>query len=373
MPDVFAVADTLIKHIKNNYSNDIAIVAYYGSYAQGTATKRSDLDFFFIPASADGYRASIQFILDDISFDFWPISWERAERMASLADPQTTIIADCRLLYARSDEDRNRFMRLRDSIAAIQEPEHGLQLTQRAESLLHDAYVHLYKMSRMDPLADLTFYRSEAYDVLTKVIQSLGLLNQTYFTVGWGKNKDQILRLPLKPDHLESLYETIITAQLPADIRSACERLTEATLELVAKHRGMYSTAPSYPDRMKGFYEETKGTFDKIITACEKNDYDTAYFAAIRIQDEIAYFLHLAEKGYPPFQLELNSQYQVYKKLGLPDLIHLLAPGDLKPLQAAVVRLDVLLLSHLKANGVEINSFESIEQFESFLRTRSVR
>ncbi|MGM0884625.1 MAG: nucleotidyltransferase domain-containing protein [Bacillota bacterium] len=270
MPDVFAVADALIKHIKSHYPNDIAIVAFYGSYAQGTATKRSDLDFFFIPATPEGYRASIQFILEDISFDFWPISWERAERMASLADPQTTIIADCRLLYVRSDEDRNRFMRLRESIAAMREPEHGLLLTQRAESLLRDAYVHLYKMSRMDTLADLTHYRSEAYEVLTKVIQSLSLLNQTYFTVGWGKNKDQILRLPLKPDHLESLYDTILKAQLPADIRSACERLTEATLDLVAKHREMYSTAPSYPDRMKGFFEETKGTFDKIITACER-------------------------------------------------------------------------------------------------------
>lgn len=374
MPDVFAVADALIKHIKSHYPYDIAIVAYYGSYAQGTATKRSDLDFFFIPATPEGYRASIQFILEDISFDFWPISWERAERMAALAEPQTTIIAACRLLYVRSDEDRNRFMRLRDSISAMREPEHGLLLIQRAESFLSDAYVHLYKMSRMDTLADLGSCRTDAHEVLTKVIQSLALLNQTYFTVGWGKNKDQILRLPLKPDHLESLYDTIIKAQLPADIRSACERLTEATLELVARQKETYTAAPSYPEHMKGFYEEAKGTLDKIIKACEKNDYDTAYFAAIRIQDEIAYFLYLAEKGYPPCKLELNSEYQeVYKKLGLPDLIHLLDPSDLKPLQAAVERLDVLLLSHLKAKGVEINSFESIEQFERFLRTGSVR
>lgn len=40
MPDVFAVADTLIKHIKSHYPNDIAIAAFYGSYAQGTERKK---------------------------------------------------------------------------------------------------------------------------------------------------------------------------------------------------------------------------------------------------------------------------------------------------------------------------------------------
>jgi hypothetical protein len=173
---------------------------------------------------------------------------------------------------------------------------------------------------------------------------------------------------------LECLYDTIIKAQLPADIRSACERLTEATLELVARQKETYAAASSYPDRMEGFYEETKGTLDKIITACEKNDYDTAFFNAIRIQDEITYFLYLVEKGYPPCRLELNSDYlEVYTKAGLPELIHLLDPSDLKPLQAAIERLDVLLVSRLKTKGVKINSFESLEQFEKFLNARSGR
>lgn len=46
MKQVMDVADTLVKHIKSHFAKDVAIIAYYGSYAQGTATKRSDLDFF---------------------------------------------------------------------------------------------------------------------------------------------------------------------------------------------------------------------------------------------------------------------------------------------------------------------------------------
>jgi hypothetical protein len=367
--DVFDVAESLVNHIRTNCPDDIAIIAYYGSYAQGTATKRSDLDFFFIPATPDGYGASIQFIMSDISFDFWPISWERAERMASFEDPFTTIIADCQLLYVRSDEDRTRFMKLRDDISTMREPSYGRVLLEKAESQLQDAYVHLYKMSCTDDMGNMSYYRIEAHGVLTKVLQSLALLNQAYFTKGWGKNIEQILQFPLKPSLLEHLLYVIMSAKLPAEIRSASEKLTADTLKLVLTQKETYSGTPSYPDRMKGFYEEAKGTLDKIITACEKNDYNTAFFAAIGIQDEITRFLYFAEKGYWPCKLEPNLAYlDLYNRLGFPDLVVLLDPHDLSQLQAAVERLSSLLESHLRTQGVGINRFQNIEQLESFLK-----
>ncbi|MEC0239926.1 hypothetical protein P4H66_08695 [Paenibacillus dokdonensis] len=52
-----------------------------------------------------------------ISFDFWPIGWDRAERMATSEDWMTTIIADCELLYVRSEDNLARFMELRETIS----------------------------------------------------------------------------------------------------------------------------------------------------------------------------------------------------------------------------------------------------------------
>lgn len=369
MLDVFAVADILVQHIKKNYANDIAIVAYYGSYAQGTATKRSDLDFFFIPAESEGYKASIQFVLNDISFDFWPISWERAERMAALEETKTTIIKDSKFLYVRSDEDHSRFMALRDKTTAMREPEQGRKLTEKAESMLKDAYVHLYKMSRADHSNDLTFFRMEADDVLTNVIQAIALLNQTYFTKGWGRNREQIMSLPIKPMNLEELHDTIIKSKRPAEIMAACQQLTVETLKLIVLKKESYSTPPSYPDRMKGCYEEMKGVLDKIITACEQRDYDTAYYSAIAVQAILANFLHYAEKGLDPCMLEPNMDYQnIYNRIGLPDLVILVDEDDFKPLRSAVEELDKLLVHHLRDQGVEIIQFDSIEQLASYLQ-----
>ncbi|MDF2857952.1 MAG: hypothetical protein K0Q87_3803 [Neobacillus sp.] len=370
MLNVFDVSDTLVDHIRSNCPDDIAIIAYYGSYAQGTATRRSDLDFFFIPATSHGYRASIQFIIDDISFDFWPISWERAERMASFQESQTTIIADCKLLYVRSDEDRERFMSLRDTISNVQE--NTRSMVEKAESELRNVYLHLYKLSRAGDSDNITFIRTEAHGVLTKVLHCLALLNRTYFTKGFGKNKEQILQLPLRPARLESLMHTIMQGCIANDILQACEQLTADTLELVLAEKEKHSSAPSYQDRMKGFYEEEKGVLDKIITACEMNDYDTAFFNAIHVQDEIARFLYFAETGQWPCNLTTDSAYQdIYRQVGLPELVVLLNSHDLSQLQAAVERLCSLLESYLRTKGVEINRFNNMEQFETFLKEKT--
>ncbi|MDR0269685.1 kanamycin nucleotidyltransferase C-terminal domain-containing protein [Paenibacillus sp.] len=370
MLNVFDVAQTLIDYVEKDYPEEIAIIAYYGSYAQGTATKRSDLDFFFIPATSKGFQASIQFIIDGISFDFWPISWERAERMASFQDEKTTIVADSKLLYVRSDEDRQRFVKLRDTISTMQSAENVQKMVEKAESELHNVYVHLYKMGRASDFENITFYRTEAHGVLTKVLQSLALLNRTYYTRGFGKNKGQILSLPLKPVHLEQLMETIMHSDLSTDILQACEKLTEETLKLVLDQKEKLYCA-SYPDRMKGFYEEIKGVLDKIITACETNDYDTAFFSAVHVQDVIAAFLFFAETGHWPCDLKIDSSsLDIYKRLGFPELVPMLNSHDLSQLQTAVERLSTLLKKHLRTKEVEINCFENIEQFTAFLKER---
>ncbi len=62
-----------------------------------------------------GRQVECQFIIDGISFDFWPIGYDRAERMATSEEWSTTIIADCELLYVRSEDDLARFMELRET------------------------------------------------------------------------------------------------------------------------------------------------------------------------------------------------------------------------------------------------------------------
>lgn len=369
MVDVFKVCESMISHIKSQYPNDVAIAAYYGSYAQGTATKRSDLDFFYIPASEAGRQVSLQFIVGDISFDLWPISWERAQRMAQF-DEMPTIIADCKLLYVRSDEDLQRFMELRKTVTTMQAPENRIKLIEKAESCLCSACMHLYKLRR-DGKSRLTVLRTEAQGVLTHTLQGLAVLNGTYFTKGFGKNKEQIMNLTLRPNQLETLMNKIMRSVTYTDTVEACERLMSDTLEIVEAQKELCVKEPSYGERMYGFYEEEKGILDKILTACERNDYDTAFFFSIHAQQEISHFLYFAERGQWPSELESSWVSQdIYRRIGFPNLVEWLDPDELSPLQTAVEQLNFQLEAYLLDKGVRINRFGTLEQFKTFLSTR---
>jgi hypothetical protein len=129
-------------------------------------------------------------------------------------------------------------MKLRETISVQQESGNRRKLVEKSESELRNVYVHLYKLSRASDSLNLTFYRIESHAVLTKVLHSLALLNQTYFTKGFGKNKDQIVHLPIRPDRLESYMNTIMHSYIAADILQACEQLTADTLELVLAQKG---------------------------------------------------------------------------------------------------------------------------------------
>ncbi|RKN83938.1 nucleotidyltransferase domain-containing protein [Paenibacillus ginsengarvi] len=366
MVDVFAVAGVIVKQIEVRYPEDIAIVGYYGSYLQGRATERSDLDFFFIPSTERGRQAELQFLIGGISFDFYPISWERAERMARFEDWNTTIIADCELLYVRSEEDRTRFMRLRDTIADMKHPSKMPAMMNKAELALRECFAGLDRFRLAGLRLDLSYCRTIGQDIAGHLFRCLGYLNQTYYTRSWGHYREQVRKLPLSPDTLESCLDTIMFSRSADEIRSACERVTLDTHRLISERREGLEGRRSYADRLKGYYEEERGMLNKLLTACETGQYETAFFVAVGVQDDLSRMLYAAERGYGPGFLGTGEYRDYYTKFGYPDLVSLLDPNDFEPLRLAVLRLIERLEKHLSSEGVPLNRFDSVAEFEAF-------
>ncbi len=368
MVDVFAVADIIVKHIKTHYPQDIAIVGYYGSYLQGRATERSDLDFFFIPATARGRQVECQFIIDGISFDFWPIGWDRAERMATSEEWNTTIIADCELLYVRSEDDLARFMELRETISNIGSESNTLAMIGRAESVLKECLISMAKMRITENSINLSYCRIQAQEIAGNIFMSLGFLNQTYYKRSWGHYREQVRNLLIKPDRLDQYLDTIMFSPTSDEIMSACEKLIADTLRLISERRNSLEENRSYKERMKGYYEEERGMMNKLLTACEKGHYETAFFVAIGVQDGLSQMLYAAEKGCWPSRVDLGEHREFYVRYGYPDLVALLDPADFEPLRLAVLQLIEKLENHLIVEGVSLNRFDSVAEFESFYK-----
>jgi hypothetical protein len=370
MVDVFEVADIIIKHIKTHYPQDVAIVGYYGSYLQGRATERSDLDFFFIPATARGRQVECQFIIDGISFDFWPIGWDRAERMATSEEWSTTIIADCELLYIRSEDDLARFMELRRTISNMGSKSNAPAMISKAESILTECLISIAKMRLAENSNELSYCRTQAQEVAGNIFKSLGFLNQIYYKRSWGHYREQVRNLPIKPDQLDQYLDTIMFSSTPDEIMEACEKLAADTIRLILERQNGQEEIRSYKERMKGYYEEERGMMNKLLTACEKGHYETAFFGAIGVQDGLARILYAAEKGRWPSIVDLGEYREIYLRYGYPDLAAILDPTDFEPLRLAVLQLIETLESHLRTEGVSLNRFESVAEFESFYLNR---
>ena len=66
MADVFRIAEILVSHAVRVHRDEVAIIAYYGSYAKGLASPTSDLDIFYIPHEGKAESLSSQFVLDGL-------------------------------------------------------------------------------------------------------------------------------------------------------------------------------------------------------------------------------------------------------------------------------------------------------------------
>jgi len=368
MANLFKMADIFIDKIKKDYAEDVAIAAYYGSYAQGTQNSKSDLDIFFIPCTDRGWELCDCFILDDIGIDLFPIGWSRAENIANFNEGIVSVLADCKILYYRSEEDLARFNSLRENIKSLCSPEKKAVMMNKAIEKFNKCFVSLYNIER---LKDITSVRVEAFNIVTTVFETLSLLNQTYFKKGWGKNLSQILDFEIKPENIGELVNSIITEE-------SCEKITENCTTLVEEMRNTIlqeqkAVVKKYPfkDAFTGYYEEMKSTFNKIITACDNNDYETAFYSSVALQNEIASFLARVEEGICYSKLNTFNEFRkVYDKYILADLLLEFKHDNLSILKKAVADLEVKFVEVLKNNEVEIKEFKTLEEYEKYMKNK---
>lgn len=104
----------VINKAKTEYAEDISLVLIYGSYVNGTANSRSDVDCYFIPKTERGYSFAADFMIDGVGYDIFPISWERVGRIADLQDNLAPLVGDVRIIYSNSKSDTERFQRMQE-------------------------------------------------------------------------------------------------------------------------------------------------------------------------------------------------------------------------------------------------------------------
>jgi len=343
--NVIRAAELLVDKIKNDYKDDIALVVIMGSYIYGDTHNRSDLDIFFVPNTKRGYNLGFTFIIDGIGFDFWPISWERLERIANYDENITSIITEGKIIYSSSEVDMERYDQIKKKALDTSDRK---KFIHKATVKFNEVYKVYWKLLNATNIYDA---RKHAISIIYNITYVLSLLNGNSIKRGRGKLKQEILNMPLVPDGFSELYDTVFIKSDTDELKKAYGQLIQNTEMLILREKEKVYEKVSFKDTLNGFYEEMINSYNKIYHACETDDAVTALFACVELTNEIEQVLN--DTGVSP--------------KNLPDLVGAFEPNNLEPLASLAQDHQSKFEELLNAYDVNIRKFNSFEELKDYL------
>lgn len=364
MPDVFQVANAFVTHVQQSYPQEVAIIAYYGSYALGAASPGSDLDLYYIPATEKAGGLYRSFCVAGVPFEFWPVSWEFAEKIASGRhhwSVAASILANARLLYSRSEADLSRFEALRAQIARLQTPAEKDHMLDLAWEAFQPAAFHLESLRLACARQDLLGARWMGCKLVNAVLDCLCLVNQTYFQRDWTSDLEPVRQLAQQPEGTLERIESLATGGSCSAIQEAAEGLYHAARQLLLEKQ---NTQPltSLAELFSGYLAALGEYTHKTISACERHNLVKASYWASQMQVEVASMLAQVYTQPASPDHHIFSEYSAYlSTLGWPDLAQAITTRDFDLIAAQTQAFANRVREFLCAQGVPSNEFAILQ------------
>ena len=371
MVDVFKVADLLVSHAVRTHGDEVDLIGYYGSRAQGVAAPESDLDIFYIPADGKSPPVAQTVLIEGMLFDFWPIRWHTMEGFAtgqnrgwSLAP---AIVHHAKVLHARSPEQVARLDALKQKVLDLQAPQARPQMIRRATEVFPRVLGALGNLRLAAAGADLADARHAGWQVILAAWECLALANQTLFGRGWRNLVAETPRLAYRPADLEQLITCISTSEDVERIAAAGERLALETRRVLRELQESVPCERAALERFGSAYPEIQDEIGKVLRACQRQEPVAASAAAWSAQYDMSLMLASLRNGVGYSDFNLYSECSgVYRQIGLPDLMGSTC-GDLAGLAEQAGLLDEAIRRWLRSESVSLGEFATVEEFERSL------
>ncbi len=365
MTDVFRIADILVSHAVQVYGKEIALIVYFGSYATGTAKSTSDLDMYYVPDDGKAESLSTTFVIGGLPYDFGCMPWKVLENIANAKSRNhwavsASMIADAKVLYYRSDADLERFNALKARIAELTRPESRGYMIERGLEEFKTTLFQLGQMRLAITHNDMPGLHWEGWQFIWCAVNCLALVNQTYFSKGWGANMAQILAIRQRPADLETMLNGILQPQLPNQVMEQADQLALQVRKTLVAAQASLAEQSDAKEAFVDFYFDVHEYKTKVLSACECGDRLAASAAAFSLQQLICELMNKVDKGFFGTDFNLLGEYlDGYQKAGFPDLTMLAAQGDLPALARQVQLLDEKAKEWFTSRSVELNILES--------------
>jgi predicted nucleotidyltransferase len=358
------LAKAFIETATEKYGDKIPLIFIYGSYAKGTASPDSDLDLVYVTEDKEAENLYTSFIYDGIGYEFWPIDWERLERISRAEEHwpvAASIIAYSKILWSRLDKDLDRFRALKERVEGYRRPEKSVEMIGKALNAFKDVMNDLGRLRYEETLSGSRFL---AVRIAIGCFECLGYANQTYFSSGWGSNYQEIMRLKNLPEKLGKYIDTIIASVIRKELLLASEFLVQDTRNVLYRLQRESAKPVSTAETLRGFYPGIREYVNKIKSAEHKGEKIKSVFSSYLIQADLMHMISMGENGVSNVSFNLPSEISTqYLEKGLVDL--LVNPANVEEL---VDRLDIVARRLFKEQGLCLNEIVSLEEFRKNLK-----
>ena len=331
------IMDWAIEKAKTKYADNVALILYHDSYR--LAEDRT----VYYPShivSDGGPLSSIArtVMVGGLGYDFFEQPWEAFERMAEVRGGYPTTLADSEIAYARSKEDLQRFLSLRETLK---------------KNLADPVYLYGIALEWLDEAMKL--YTSMAFETNFSRVREAGAyiadylalavsrMNGTYFPAN--SRIPELKAFAKKPEKFLEKYQALKTLTTAEDIlRHTREMIAETRLWMEREDpREKKKPVPDY-GWLSQWYQECSYYFHRIYRSCERGETDLAFW-------QVCWF-----------QPDLDD---VAKQFGIPELdaaAHFRA-DDLAASANAVKRAEENILQALGEQDTTLDAYGSVDEF----------
>lgn len=346
------IINWIINRAEKDYAEDIALILLYGSYVNGTANAKSDVDCYFIPRTERGYQFSADFIIQEVGYDIFPMNWERVEGIADLKEILTPCVGDIKVLYCHSMEELERFENLQ---RRLQDNLNNLDYTQRIAKEKFEYACTLY--SKLRNCNKLMEARLLAGNIIMTLADAVAVYNQDYFHFGLKKQYEDLHKFVNIPADFIEEYVNVIKSEGTEEIKVHCRSLMETFAEHTAwefmeggkkqEEEGPAEAVNKDTDFyfLARLYEEISSTFNKIYFCTENGNYILAFLSAVCLQGEFQEISQ--EQGIERYDILSSYNYK-----------------DLRKLAETTRKVERDFVSMIAKSGERINRFSDFEEFE---------
>ena len=276
------LADWAIAKIEAQYPKDVCLLIEHTTH-----TLEKDLDDvtfgFFIPATNRANGLNKTFIINGIGHDMFPMPWERIENMADAKDYNLTCLTDGKIIWARSEEDRQRFESLRARLYAnLQNPQYVLSCAKtwlETVNGIHQGNLFEERTYKV---------RENAGHICDLLARAVGLVNNRHFKYGQNNQLQEIATMKNVPKNFAKLYRDIIAELCPDTQKRLCHDLIKATTELFhAMENPQGAKLSTDFSELATWYQEISYWWRRVYHWCDENDHINAYIWGCNLQMEV--------------------------------------------------------------------------------------